>query len=202
MGARRLAPPQDAVRTDPLPSVAMRPSKLVRISRGTENEPFFGTSGANRFDAPGCPASPEYAACYFGTTLAVAIGETVLHDLTPIGGKFLVPLADLEAQNLLRFGGRLLHLADLTGVNLKRIGGHADLAGTDDYAITQQWALAVYLNSGSLDGFQYMSRHVNNAIAVMLFDRAKKKLGLTSHLKLLNEKGFHALAASFRIVPV
>lgn len=180
----------------------MRPSKLVRISRGTENEPFFGTSGANRFDAPGCPAAPEYATCYFGTTLAVALGETVLHDLTPVGGNFLVPLADLEAQNVLRFGGRLLHLADLTGINLKRIGGHAALAGTDNYVITQQWALAVYLNSDLLDGFQYMSRHVNTAIAVALFDRAKQKLRLNSQIKLLNEKGFPALAASFRIVAI
>jgi len=180
----------------------MRPSKLVRISRRTENEPFFGTSGANRFDAPSCPVAPEYATCYFGTTLAVALGETVLHDLTPVGGKFLVPLAELEAQNVLRFGGRLLHLADLTGISLKRIGGHADLAGTDDYSLTQQWALAVYLNSDLLDGFQYMSRHVNNAIAVALFDRTKKKLRLHSHIKLLNEKGFPALAASFRIVAI
>ena len=134
--------------------------------------------------------------------MAVAIGETVLHDLTPVGGKFLVPRADLEAQNVLRFDGGLLHLADLTGTKLKRIGGHADLAGTDDYAITQQWALAVYLNRGSLDGFQYMSRHVNTAIAVALFDRAKQKLKLKSYIKLLNERGFPALAASFDIVAI
>jgi hypothetical protein len=187
LSARRRSA-QDTVRTGPLPSVTMRPSKLVRISRGTENEPFFGTSGANRFDAPGCPAAPEYATCYFGTTLAVAIGETVLHDLTPVGGEFLVPRADLEAQNVLRVDGGLLHLADL--------------AGTDDYAITQQWALAVYLNRGSLDGFQYMSRHINTAIAVALFDRAKQKLKLKSYIKLLNERGFPALAASFDIVAI
>lgn len=153
--------------------MALEPAALVRVSGFTTNEPYFAASGANRFDAPGCPASPEFATCYFGTNLIVALAETVLHDDLPDAGFFRLARSRFVGKHVLRFAGETLILADLTGTHLKRLGGHADLSGTGDYAVAHAWSLAVHRNPGRFDGFTYMSRHINDQRAVVLFDRAR-----------------------------
>ncbi|HEX8614458.1 MAG TPA: hypothetical protein VF800_24530 [Telluria sp.] len=91
-------------------------------------------------------------------------------------------------------------MRNLTGKHLKKLGGHADLAGTVDYAVTQQWSLAVFNNPGNFDGFIYMSRHLNTEIAVLLFDRAKPKVQLATVSSLMGTSGFAAAARMFGIV--
>lgn len=177
----------------------MRPSRLVRVATVPGREPYFGSTGRNRFDAPGCPGLPEYSTCYFGTSLAVAIAETVLHDEIPVDGEFHISTQTLNDKHVLHFRGRQLRLADMTGAQLKRLGGTAELAGTADYAVTQAWALAVYTNPGNFDGFIYMSRHFNTNQAVVLFNRAVKKITLKSSEKLTGANGFAQAAALFRI---
>lgn len=197
MIVRELGLPSDSVSTLVLAAVSVRPSQLVRISSYTVGEPYFGRTGNNRFDAPGCPRAPQFASCYFGTNLAVAIAETILRDLTPVNGHFHVSRRTLITKYVLRFSGRQLRLADLTGAQLKRLDGTADLAGTANYKITQAWALAVHTNPGTFDGFIYMSRHLNTDKAVVLFDRAAGKLMLSSYVKLSSAKGFAQAAALF-----
>jgi len=89
----------------------------------------------------------------------------------------------------------------LHGALLKRMAGHADLAGTTDYSLTQSWALAVFNNPPVFDGFVYMSRHQNTGKAAMLFDRAAPRLTAVRPLPLLCVKGFAAAARAFGIVP-
>lgn len=79
----------------------MAVSRLYRISRHATGEPFFGRSGANRFDAP----DRSYGTCYCGFDLQTAVAETVLHDLRPALGVFEVAQSDLDARFLVRFTG-------------------------------------------------------------------------------------------------
>lgn len=190
--------------TGALTTVCLDPSKLYRIGTHNTGEPYFQHSGANRFDAPGAklaPPAPEYDSCYFGLSLDVAMAETMLHDLSPINGAFKISTSSLEAFYLLRFKGEPLVLADLTGVALKRLDGNADLAGHDPrYDRTQRWALAIFQNPAMVDGFIYMSRHLNSEKAVMLFDRAKPKISVRKPVKLIKASGFRAAATRFNIV--
>lgn len=178
------------------------PRYLVRISQYPTGEPYFGCSGGNRFDAPGCLAgAPEFRSCYFGFSLGVAIAESLLHDEVPVNGEFRFSRAVLEQRYVHRFTGPALRVLDLTGAMLKRLSGHADLAGTAAYAVTQQWSLAVFNNPLNFDGFIYMSRHLNTERALILFDRAAVRLrGKPSPLKLPDTPGFAEAAAAFNIV--
>ncbi len=203
MGTTRLTLPPAIVSTGPLRTVSINPSKLLRIGRHNTGEPYFAHWGSSRFDAPGClsvPPKPEYDACYFGLSLPVAIAETILHDVVPVDGAFRLAPATLDAYYLIRFDGKTLTVADLTGPALKVLNGTADLAGHDNYHLTQQWALAVFQNPAQADGFLYMSRHLNSDKALILFDRAKPKLRMKSAVALTRAPSFAAAAALFNIV--
>lgn len=203
MPAVPLAPPPPGLATDDsLPVTRVLPRRLVRISQYPAGEPYFGASGSNRFDAPGCLAgAPEFRSCYFGFSLEVAVAESLLHDELPVDGEFRFSMAALELRHVHRFSGSMLRLLDLTGTTLKRLSGHADLAGTATYALTQQWSLAVFRNPLNFDGFVYMSRHLNTERAVVLFDRAATKVhSKPSPLLLPDTPGFAAAAAAFNIV--
>jgi len=198
--ASALGPPPAILRDTKLDKVYLKANRLVRVSRYTSGEPFFGKSGNNRFDAPGCAvAAPEYGACYMGTSLAVALSESLLHDAVPVNGKFQVAVSMVRSLNLLTFDGSALHLLDLTGARLKRLGGTADLVGTIDYGLTQQWAHAVYLNPAGFDGFLYMSRHYNVGRAAILFDHASAKIRFAGHAPLAGAHGFARAQRQFGI---
>lgn len=128
------------------------------------------------------------------------MAETILHDAEPIGGEFRMAPDFLRSKHVLSFAGEKLRLANLTGVHLKKYDGHAGLAGTSDYSLTQRWSLAVYSNPMTADGFIYMSRHLNTEKAVVLFDRAQRKLKLVSASRLTETVGFASAAKLFGIV--
>lgn len=52
-------------------------SKLYRISRYSSGEPYFGRTGANRFDDPTRAKARRFGTCYLGLSLEVAIAETM-----------------------------------------------------------------------------------------------------------------------------
>jgi len=204
MSAAPLGEPPAVLANDrSLPVSGVNPSELVRVSRFVTGEPHFGASGANRFDAPGCVGgTPEYRTCYFGSGLDVAIAESLLHDAIPIDGRFLIASSTLRQRYVHYFDGNPLRLLDLTGALLKRLDGHADLAGTGDYPVTQRWALAVFKNPLRFDGFIYMSRHLNTGRAVVLFDRAAARLKHLSVITVLcDAPGFVEAAKAFFITP-
>lgn len=173
-----------------LRTVSAYPGTLFRISEHNTGEPFFNNRNRNRFDDPNPVRKARFGTCYLGTSLAVAIAETILHDAMPADGWFYVATEVLATRYVLRFTGQPLRLADLTGSALKRLGGHAELTGTATYATTKKWSVAVHAHPAAVDGFVYMSRHKNDEKAVVLFDRARDKLVMESATPLFEHPGF------------
>ncbi|WP_257219948.1 RES domain-containing protein [Burkholderia sp. AU18528] len=69
-------------------------------------------------------------------------------------------------------------MAVLHGLPSKNLGGDGALSTIAPYDIPQQWSLAVHRHHRRVDGFLYMSRHLNTSEALVLFDRAGPKLSL------------------------
>jgi hypothetical protein len=169
------APPRTFAQTR-LALTDIDPEQLFRISRFASGEPYFGTSGGNRFDDPHRLKSKRFGTCYFGLSLRVAFAETVLHDEVPVKGRFTVPVAVLESRHVVRFAGSPLRVVDLTGVPLKLSGADGSISSVTPYDMPQKWSAAIHKHPQCPDGFLYMSRHVNSELALVLFDRAMPKL--------------------------
>ncbi|WP_223164547.1 RES family NAD+ phosphorylase [Massilia rubra] len=157
---------------------------LVRVSGHTSGEPYFGRSGANRFDDPDSGSPTAFGTCYFGEGLLVAVAETLLHDVRPKNGRYYIVADRIESRFVLSFAGAPLMLADFTGAALKRLGLHAGFSGTASYKKTQRWSKAIHDHPAHVDGFVYMARHLNTGRAFVLFDRAKPKIHLDGALAL------------------
>jgi len=199
-----LKPPSPEFSSLVLPVVKIEPSGLIRISWKDTDEPRFGKTGKNRFDDPRrhLPEDARYGASYFGFTLACAFAETVLHDRTadPKGG-FEIPRDQLNRW-VFRFDGSPLTVAVLTGSHLKRLGGEGALSTIVPYDLPQQWSLAVHEHPAAVDGFAYVSRHLNTEQAIVLFDRAKTKLKVAgSPEKFQQVDGHLAVLWEFGVTP-
>jgi hypothetical protein len=199
---QRLTLPDPILATDAtLPVATVSTSELVRISSFDSGEPYFGQSGANRFDAPGClTGTPQYQCCYLGLSFDVALAESLLHDEVARRGKFRIAQSEIDRRWVHRFSGTF-NLIDLTGSLLKRVGGHAGLTGSSNYKLTQRWALAAHTNPQVVDGFFYMSRHMTGHKALVLFDRAKGKLHPTGKPTPGNVTGNASGDGRFGIAP-
>lgn len=162
-----------------LDTVQCNPATLFRVSGHDTGEPYFGRNDTYRFDDPNPQAAARFGTCYLGTSLAVALAETLLHDRKPIHGCFMVELAVIQARFVIRYEGKSLILADLTGAALRKLGGHAQLSGTASYKTTKAWSAAIHAHPDQVDGLLYMSRHKNDEKALVLFDRCKAKLSMT-----------------------
>ncbi|WP_254218344.1 RES family NAD+ phosphorylase [Burkholderia multivorans] len=176
------------------------PSTLLRISRYDTGEPYFGRSGGNRFDDP--RKRGRYGTCYFGFDLHCAFAETVLHDEVAdleLGG---FPLVTTELERyVLSFTGRPLNVAVLHGVPLKNLGGDGALSTVVPYDIPQQWSAAVYRHRQHVDGFLYMSRHLNTSEALVLFDRAAPRLELSAAVPFRDHPAAARVLRDFNILP-
>jgi hypothetical protein len=175
--------------------ISVDPGKLIRVSRHTTNEPYFGNSRRNRFDDP----LGQYGTCYFGMSLAVAVAETLLHDRVPKRGVFPVPAIEITSRFVIEFKGRPLNIAMLKGSELKRLGGHAGLSGTSYYKTPQAWSSVIYNHRDQVDGFLYMSRHKDDEEAIVLFDRAAHKVKMTRAIPLAAHPDFGQVATDFNI---
>jgi hypothetical protein len=180
-----------------LKTIIVNPATLCRVSRYDTGEPYFGRWNVSRFDDPNPDCAARYGTCYLGTSLAVAVAETLLHDRKPVKGWFIIELAVIKSLYVLRFKGKPLILADLTGSELKRLGGHAALSGTASLKTTRNWSAAVHDHPDQVDGFVYMSRHKNDEKAVVLFDRAAPKLKMTDAEFLHDHEDFGQVATDF-----
>lgn len=171
----KLLPPAANFSTLPLDIQVLTPSVLYRVSTHATGEPYFGRSRGNRFDDPTAKKVNRFGTCYLGLNLTVAIAESLLHNVEPENGRFDVPVSDIDAHDVFRFSGPALRLANLTGTHLLVLNGNGELSGTTDYALTHQWARAVFAHPAQVDGFLYMSRRVNDSVAAVLFERDPKK---------------------------
>lgn len=166
------------------------PASLYRISGHNTGEPYFGRANTYRFDDPNPQPSSRIGTCYLGTSLAVALAETLLHDRRPVRNGFVLELAVIQARFVLQFVGKPLILADLTGTALKRLGGHAELCGTSSYTKSKGWSAAIHAHADRVDGLLYISRHKNDEKALVLFDRAASKIRTISVTPLSIHTGF------------
>lgn len=191
-------PPADLHQT-PLTVVEVPASSLYRISSHGTGEPYFGTSQANRFDDPSASPAGRFGTCYCGFDLTTAIAETILHDELPAAGRFTVTAHEFSSRFLVRFEApqerATLRLADLTGVALKRLGGDGSISTVQPYGLPQRWAGAIHAHPEQVDGMLYMSRHVNDRKAAVIFSRARTRMGRALYGPLTAAPGLlHALS--------
>lgn len=101
--------------------VSVHPKVLCRVSRRQTGEPYFGKSGACRFDDNNPDINARFGTSYLGFDYAVAFAESVLHNAEPVNGQFIVPSSEIDTRLLLSFKGkRSLTLANMTGTHLLR----------------------------------------------------------------------------------
>ena len=184
---------------DSLQTVRIDPSILFRVSGHATGEPYFGAWNRNRFDDPNPDPGSRFGTCYLGSSLAVAVDETILHDLKAVRGKFAVALALIMARYVIRFTGEPLLLANLAGNALRRLGGHAGLTGATSYTTPKRWSAAIHGHLDRVDGLLYMSRHLNDERAVVLFDRARGKLRMHGVTPLHQHLDFGQVATDLAI---
>lgn len=141
----------------------------------------YGVDGFNRTRLGNARFSPLEAAgaivptLYAGSTLEVALMETVWHDApTPSHGFHLVLKESTEPRRV----GSLepsaaLHLVDLTTVGLRRLGlTRSDVIDSDpeDHPITRKLSAWLYENQPDAQGICWVSRQDDEGIAVVLFE--------------------------------
>ena len=187
-----LRPPPRRLRELHLRTVKIRAANLFRISRFSSGEPFFGRTKANRFDDPTRVKKRRFGTCYCGLDLETAVAETLLHDEMPVRGNFKLSFSYFESHQLVAFKGGELILADLTGAQLKTLGGHGSLSTVVSYTVPQRWGLAVHRHPQSVDGIHYVSRHLNDRYAIVVFDRASCKPGTPRYMPLPTAPGINA----------
>ncbi len=183
-----------------LPVIEIDPEQLIRISSYKTGEPFFGKGNDNRYDDP----QREYGTCYCGLSLIVSIAETLLHDQVPCRGAHAIDARRITGVQVVRFpeGTAPVRLAHFTGANLRYLVGPNDLVGgLGSFDLTQAWSRAIYEHPQELDGVLYMSRHINDQHAIVLFDRAEHKLGPAVYRDLGDVAGSLAALMVLRIVP-
>ena len=187
-------PPRNLSRI-PLETVSVRTERLYRVTRYSSGEPYFGKTANNRFDDRSSPKRNRFGTCYFGLDLETAIAETILHDEMPVRGTFHIAYTEIASRYLVKFKRGALVLADLTGIPLKTLGGHGSLSTITPYDIPQCWAMAIHRHPQRVDGIYYMSRHLSDRKAIVVFERARSKLTGASVKELPRVSGImHAIA--------
>jgi hypothetical protein len=194
-----LKPPPPNLSSIPLTTKTIAASNLYRVSRYTSGEPFFGRTALNRFDDRSRPKKGRFGTCYCGLDLETAVAETILHDLMPVNGRFSVPFNEFESRQLVRFSGSSLMLANLTGASLKTLVGDGALSTITPYDLPQQWAMAIHRHPQRVDGLLYMSRHLNDRQAVVVFSRAEAKLGTATYAPLMSARSIHSVIVELHI---
>lgn len=204
MVALSLQPPASDFSTLSLgPLITVNPASLHRISNFDTGEPHFGRGGTSRFDDPARAKSRRFGTCYLGLSFKVAFAESVLHDMVPENGNFVVPESEITRRFAIAFEGDDLQLANLTGTNLLVLGGNGELTGTSNYSLSKKWAAAVAAHPANADGFIFMSRRVNDSVAVVLFERdnnAPLPMRMRSAMPL-HQPHFLATVQALRVQP-
>ena len=152
----------------------------------------YGVGGFNatrRGDARFSPleaAGANVPTLYAGSTLDVALMETVWHDApTPSHGFHLVLRQASEPRRVGTFKpSAALRLVDLSAVGLRRLGlARADVIDSDpvDYPITRQLAAWLYRNVLDAQGISWVSRQNDEGRAVLLFEPRLGSVKLAVH---------------------
>lgn len=196
------APPAD-LSSRALEITDVSAGSLLTIQRSGATSPIaFRASRRGRFDAP----DSSFGTLYAADTLLVCFAETLLRKdekLRPLppSGITLIPEPELAMRVVvtLRPAGDVLRLVRFYGAALKRLGGDNSLSAVVPYDVPQQWALALHGHPDKVDGLLYVSRHVNDHLAVVLFERASSKIQAGVTVALLDHSELPSLLAEFRV---
>lgn len=194
-----LAAPPRNLSTLSLATKSIAVCTLFRISGHNSGEPYFGTAASFRFDDPGLPKKSRFGTCYCGFDLETALAETVLHDEMPHRGKFRISSALFASKFLVSFQGGPLNVADLTGVPLKLIGGNGAISTILPYDIPQKWSRAVHQHPQNVDGILFVSRHLNDRLALVIFSRAAGKFKNAAYTPLNSAPGISGATTALQI---
>jgi hypothetical protein len=180
------APPPD-LGSRKLEIRTLAPQQLFRVARDDPKIPLlnFRATKAHRFDAP----DRSFGTLYVADSLAVCFAETLLRGdvkSQPLeSGRTFIPESEIATRVVVALDGAPLRLAIFKGAALKRLGGDARLSSMVPYDVPQQWSKALHDHPLGIDGFIYMSRHVNDREAVVLFERTRKRLTGSVQTRLL-----------------
>jgi len=194
------APPPD-LGSRKLEIRTLAPEQLLRIARDNPKIPLlnFRATKAHRFDAP----DRSFGTLYVADSLAVCFAETLLRGdvkSQPLdSGRTFIPESEIASRVVVALDGEPLHLAVFKGAALKRLGGDARLSSLVPYDVPQQWSKALHDHPEGIDGFIYMSRHVNDREAVVLFERAEKWLEASVQTRLLDHPDLGSVLDLFEI---
>jgi hypothetical protein len=127
---------------------------------------YFGTSGANRFDDPDCPAGHAFGVLYAGEDPKCCFIESCSSTtgVPAVSGAYLDArvMATLELTEELRF-------VDLFSTGgLTRIGADGRLF-TGSYKVAQHWSSALRAHPSKPDGIRYPSRHDHTRVAYAIY---------------------------------
>ncbi|MDB5974582.1 MAG: hypothetical protein JWR07_1342 [Nevskia sp.] len=183
----------DQVANVTLATKAVSCTGLNRVGRKSTGEPYFGSSGGNRWDDP----LGVYGVCYLGDSLVTAFAESVLHDREPIDGQFHLASSEIDDRFAIGFGSGTLHVVDLTGVLLKRLGFKNDICAGADYGEAQKLSRAIYQHPAGVAGIRYVSRQVNTQYAYAIFDRAASSFGPPIYTKLQEHADLSSVIGAF-----
>ena len=149
-------------------------TRLLRLTRFPETEPYWGKSKTYRFD----DAEQIYGVTYTAEDIKVAFAETLLHEKGHFtGGQWVIDEASIMERHVITYARPvkpLLLLADFTGMSLKALGLNNDLCASDDYTESMAVSSALHAQLPHLDGIMYMSRQMNTLPAIALFERSKR----------------------------
>jgi len=165
----------------------LAPRQLFRIARDDPKIRLlnFRATKAHRFDAP----DGSFGTLYVADSLAVCFAETLLRGDVKSqaldAGTTFIPESEIATRVVVALDGAPLRLATFKGAALKRLGGDARLSSMVPYDVPQQWSKALHDHPLAIDGFIYMSRHVNDREAVVLFERTRTRLAASVRTRLL-----------------
>ncbi|WP_298234585.1 RES family NAD+ phosphorylase [uncultured Azohydromonas sp.] len=165
-----------ALKAEEVAVVELQPLEVWRVySRSFGAAGFNATGRGNaRFSPLKGPDGEVVPTLYAGTTLEVALMETVLHDLpSPSAGFILTLDPRIEPRRVARLRTATpLRLADFTSLGLRRLGlqrSEVIDSHKSGYALTRQLAGWLYRSRPDLQGIWWTSRQDDRAQALLLF---------------------------------
>lgn len=178
--------------------IKVDPTRLLRLTRFPETEPYWGKGKAYRFD----DQAQVYGATYTALHMEVAFAETILHQKGHfIDGQWVIDEANILERHIVTYTRPAkpnLLVADFTGTRLKALGLNNDLCSSDDYTDSMTVSSALHAQLPDLDGIMYVSRQMNTGMAVALFERSEVELESTV-TRLIDHPDYDDLLSVFNV---
>lgn len=156
-----------------LPRETMPEAIVLRICRTAyaAREPAFRAAGIYRFDAP----DRSFGTCYAARDFKTCFFETVVRD-----AGLRIPRSEYDSRSVLVVVLAMLnlHLVPIYGDAAKKLGINLADVASDNYDYPQALSKSIYQHANQPHGIVYRSRFDDDALAIVLFDRASPRVRL------------------------